>query len=268
VACWNCIAGPALTPGPSPSRTPRPPGEGSVQTFSYLPIYRRFRFPKAERRMAQALKITALPSPGGAGVRLGEGPGVRAAGGQRAPGRVQRLAGRVRRGAGSGTRLGSAYSEPRDAYGSPRDAYKGPRDASREERDRERCWVPRPAGCGTRTTARGMGTARRGIGNAVGFRVRRAAGRVQRPAGRVPRGAGSGTRPGSAYGELRDASGEPRDAYDGPRTVQGQAFCLPLVTVGILYGSWTGAIQISSLALLRRSVHVGKNLPAYPERLL
>jgi hypothetical protein len=30
--------------------------------------------------MAPALSVTTLPSPGGAGVRLGEGPGVRAEG--------------------------------------------------------------------------------------------------------------------------------------------------------------------------------------------
>jgi hypothetical protein len=50
----------------------------------------------------------------------------------------------------------------------------------------------------------------------------------------------------------------------GPEAQQKERQGMQAVTFtsSIDYGSWIGAVQISSLALLRRSVHDGKNLPA------
>ena len=71
-----------LTPGPSPIRTPGPPGEGGalrpalfpfVSASSLLPI--RLRGGATDGEAARAV---TLPSPGGPGVRPGEGLGVRA----------------------------------------------------------------------------------------------------------------------------------------------------------------------------------------------
>ncbi len=66
----------ALTPGPSPSRTPGPPGEGRAASENSSPTEASISGDGAEMD-GEELGRHAPPSPGGLGVRLGEGLGVR-----------------------------------------------------------------------------------------------------------------------------------------------------------------------------------------------
>ena len=67
----------ALTPSPSPGRTPGPPGEGRAASEGSAPTEASISGTEAEMSGDESGRH-APPSPGGPGVRLGEGMGVRA----------------------------------------------------------------------------------------------------------------------------------------------------------------------------------------------